>query len=112
MSVFEDSIAAATAVVGYDLFQNKPELQSSDVDRALRGIALAGSAAALDAKATLKVGSTTIGDVLNVATGAPTNDHIQPLNAFVPAGARISLVVTDAPATNPLNYRVILDDLE
>lgn len=111
MPVYEVSVAAATAVLGYDLLTNRRDAAFSSVPRVITGIALTGSAAADDTVVELKVGNTLVAVLRNITTGNPTNDHIQPLNAGVPIGAPIQLTVTDAPATNPIIVRLIVEDL-
>lgn len=96
------SIAAATAVVGYDLAQNT-YWQQSNRPRFLKGLALAGSAAALDTKVRVQVGAQQVGEAYNLATGAPTKDHMMDIGAIVPAGEEVHVFVEDAPATNPIN---------
>jgi len=101
------SVAASVAVVGYDLASNTV-WQQSGKPRIIRGIALTGSAAALDTKAELFVGANRVGEIYNAATGAPTRDHLFPVGAVVPAGEELHCFVTDAAASNPL---VLLIDL-
>jgi len=102
------SVAAATAVVGYDLFQNEV-WNVSDRPRRLRGIAVAGSAAAGDAAIDLYIGRYYVGRFYNLATGFPNiADHMIPLKGnLVPAGSKISCVVADAPGTNPINIILV-----
>lgn len=101
----EVSIAAATAAVDYDLFQNTT-WQTVSYDRLLTSIAVCGSAAAGDTKVALFIDGQKVGEYYNTATGFPTADHDRALEIPVPAGARMSLIVTDAAATNPLNVKV------
>jgi len=100
--IAQTSVAAATAVLGYNLLTGSVFDQVSWA-RTLRGAALAGSAAALDTKVEVFVGTNKVAELYNSATGAPTRDHLFPINAMVPAGEEVSVVVVDAPATNPLN---------
>lgn len=113
MAVFEDSIAAATAVVGYDLLSNLPYARVSGGDRVLSAAGLAGSAAALDTRVGVFIGGVKIGQLFNVSTGHVNNDR--DLNdfgdAFIPAGESLSLLVEDAPATNPINFRAVIEEL-
>lgn len=103
MPTAEVSIAAATAVVGYDIFQDE-WFQIMQEDRTLIGIGLAGSAAALDTEVELFVGTRKVGNYLNKATGAVLMDaHRVALDVDVDGGEMLHLYVTDAPATNPLN---------
>jgi len=101
------SIAAATAVVGYDLLTNRPDIQNSARSRVLRALALTGSAAAGDTVVEIKVSNRTVATLYNTATGFPTNDASKfPTSYSVPAGSPLSVIVTDAPATNALNLLV------
>lgn len=108
MPAIENSVAAATAVVGYDLIADEP-LRQAGYDRNVRGLALAGSAAAGDSKVKLMVGNVEVATAYNKATGFPTRDHMVPMGAKVPGGTEVRVVVTDAPATNPLNVIVDFD---
>lgn len=112
MGVGQNSVAAATAVVGYDL-AGGTQWQQQSVDRALTGFALCGSAAAADTKISLYVDTVKIGEFYLITTGVPTMDHLIPLdNNFVPAGAQIHVYVDDAPATNPVNVLLTWDEIE
>ena len=102
----EVSVAAATAVVGYDLFADV-WFQSMSEDRELTGIGIAGSAAAMDTEIELFVGTEKIGNFYNKATGAVLMDaHRVALDAEVEAGTFLHAYVVDAPATNPINVQV------
>jgi len=101
------SVPAATAVVGYDLLTNRSDIANSAVPRVLRALALTGSAAAGDSVADIKVGNRTVATLYNTATGFPTNDASKFPTAYqVPGGSPVSVIVTDAPATNPLNLLI------
>lgn len=101
------SVAAATAVVGYDLLTNRPDISVSSVARVLRAVGLTGSAAAGDAAVDIKVASRTVASLFNSATGFPTADAAKFDTSYaVPAGSPVSVIVTDAPATNPLNLLI------
>lgn len=110
MAVYEVSVLAATAILGYDMFRDEAWTVAPN-HRVITGIAVAGSAAGGDAGVDLMVGTRRIARKYNVTTGFPTRDHIFPLRAFVPAGAKISCPVFDAPGTNPLNVLVVIEDL-
>jgi hypothetical protein len=110
MGMSQVSIAAATAVLGYDLMTGDTgKVQGNK--RILRSIACTGSAAAGDSKIDLMVDNFKVGSFFNLATGFPTLDHRFKLNNWVPVGSAISLIVVDAPATNPLNVQIEWDDL-
>ena len=112
MGIGQISVAAATAVVGYDLFTDE-WFQSMGSDRVLTGIGLAGSAAALDTLAVLYVDDVRVGEFYNSATGAVLIDtHVVPLDEiYVPAYANIRLEVEDAPATNPVNAIIVWEEV-
>lgn len=110
MATFEVTIAAATAVLNYDLLRDEP-WTVADVPRVITGFGVTGSAAAGDSGADLKVRTNAVARKYNTVTGFPTGDHIQPIRAYVPAGAKISCPVIDAPATNPLNAIFLVEDL-
>jgi len=98
----EFSIAAATAVIGYDLMGGN-SLNQARHDRFLRAAGLAGSAAALDTEVEVFVDQEKVGNIYNAATGAVTRDHMRSLGHYVPAGAQVRVMVKDAPVTNPIN---------
>lgn len=101
------SIAAAVAVVGYDLAA-ATTWRVSNLPRRMVAVGLAGSAAALDTKVDIFVANVKVGDMFNSSTGAPNRDSMFRVGQMVPAGAPISVIVTDAPATNPINLAVDL----
>jgi len=103
------SVAAATAVLGYDLLSGRPDIASSGRNRVLRALGLTGSAAAGDASVDVKVGNVTVATLFNSGTGFPTADAAKfPTSFNVPAGTPVSAIVTDAPGTNPLNLLIDL----
>jgi len=107
MAISIISVAAAVAVVGYDLLTNRPDISNSAGQRVIRAIGLTGSAAAGDSAVDFKVGNRTVATFFNTATGFPTNDASKFPTAYnVPPGSPVSVVVTDAPATNALNLLI------
>lgn len=101
------SVAAATAVLNYDLLSGRPDIAVSGANRVIRALGLTGSAAAGDASVDVKVGNVTVATLYNTATGFPTADASRFVTSFfVPAGTPISVIVTDAPATNALNLLI------
>jgi len=97
------SVAAATAVVGYDLFKDTI-WQQAPYPRILSGIGIAGSAAALDTKISVYIGTVKVGEFYNSATGAVlVNQHMFAMNEEVTAGDLIHAYVDDAPTTDPVN---------
>lgn len=106
------SIAAATAVLDYDLLQAKRTAQSSQ-NRALTGVALTGSAVVLDAGVDVFIDTVFIGRFYNTRAAAPPNsdDLIRVGPLMWPAGARLNVPVIDAPVTSALNFRYDWVDL-
>lgn len=112
MGNYLTSVAAATAVLDYNLLRNQTE-ERSPVDRLLTGIALKGSAAAGDCEVEVKIDEVRVGSFFNTGTGFPNMDDLLPLEDLdVPAGAQIQAIVRDAAATNPINLMVALEDAE
>jgi len=105
MALEEVSIAAAVAVVNFNLLQSSTFRQVG-VARMIRGAALAGSAAALDTQVEVVVGTNVVARLFNLATGSFTRDHLLPIGAMVPANTEVSVRVVDAPATNPINLAI------
>lgn len=94
---------AATAVLGYNLLQNRPDVQMSSRNRTLRGIALTGSAVIGDCAVDVKVADRVVGTFFNSALLTPQADRdVMPLSVYVPQGAPVSVIVVDAPATSIL----------
>jgi len=95
--------AAATAVLGYNLLQNRPDVQSAGRTRTLRGFALTGSAVIGDASVDVKVGDRIVGTFYNSALLTPqSNRDVMNMSVHVPAGTPVSVIVVDAPATSVL----------
>jgi len=95
--------AAATAVLGYNLLQNRPDVQSAGRNRTLRGVALTGSAVIGDCAVDIKVADRVVGTFYNSALLTPqANRDVMPMSVHVPAGSPVSVIVTDAPATSIL----------
>lgn len=109
--IYQLSVAAATAVVGYDLATNTT-WQRRGVHRVLRGIAMKGSAAAGDTEVEVYAAETRVGIIYNDDTGFPNMDNLKPAgNIFIRAGDPIRLNVTDAPATNPINLMLDFQEI-
>ena len=97
------SVAAATAVTGYDLFRDQTWRVSSK-PRRLFGLMVAGSTAGGDCSFDLFVDQYHIGRFFNSAAGWPTHDHLIPLKGnAVPPGATIAAIMITAPTANPIN---------
>lgn len=105
------SIAAATAVLDYDLMSTSIFKRAGNW-RHWRGFSLLGSAAAGDTRVGLYVDRVKIGTAYNRTTGFPSiTDDLFPLDALVPPGSDISVIVEDAAATNPINGDLELEDI-
>jgi hypothetical protein len=103
MGLYAASVAAATAVIGYDLLVGQVWARSPK-NRVLQGAGLKGSAAALDTEVEIFIDEIRIGDLFNTGTGYPNNDDILPFeNNVIPAGAQLRVIVKDAPVTNPIS---------
>jgi len=111
MGIGNASVAAATAVVGYDL-ANGTIWQQMGRPRAIRAVALKGSAAGGDTKIDLFIDQVKVGEFWNTNTGFPNMDDLFPIGAIgVPPHSQIHAYVTDAPATNPINLIIQWADL-
>lgn len=108
MPTVETSVAAATAVVGYDLYANN-SLATIATGQRVTGVALKGSAAAGDSKVRFTAGTAEIASIYNNNTGFPGRDDLIPVD-YVHLGppARLYATVEDAPATNPLNALIVV----
>jgi len=106
----QTSIAAATAVLDYDLAQNT-EWQQAGRPRRMIAVGLKGSAAALDTKVRIMIGSAQVGTIFNSGTGAPNRDDMFRIGSICPANTEAHFYVADAPSTNPINLAVDWSDL-
>ncbi len=103
----EITAASAVAVAGYDLMRDQQQRVSAK-HRTLNGIAVAGSTAAGDCSFDLFIGQRLIGRFFVKAAGWPTRDHMVPLaGLYVPPGETVSMIMVNAPTTNPINVIVI-----
>jgi len=105
MAMIQVSVAAATAVVNYDLLRDTT-FRVSNSTRNIVAIGMTGSAAALDTEVSLLVGNTEVARIFNSATGAPNRDSMFRVAARVPANQEVTARVVDAPTTNPINLAV------
>jgi hypothetical protein len=101
------SVAAATAVVGFDLFSSNSASTISPGQR-ITWAATLGSAAAGDTEIRLMAGNTMVGTLFNSNTGYPTGTDLFPVSyRHVGPTTRIYATVVNAPATNPINISVV-----
>ena len=111
MPSYTASVAAATAVLDYDLFSNEV-WSRSPTNRTLNGIGTRGSAAAGDTMFEVFIDEVRVGNFYNISTGFPNNDDIAALDQLiVPAGAQLRAIVRDAATTNPINVTVELENI-
>lgn len=108
MPVVEVSVAAATAVLDFNLLGNSQHRQSSRARR-LRSVALKGSAAAGDTRVSISVNQREIASIFNSGTGFPNRDDLKAVGEAIPTNAEISAIIQDAPATNPINLMLEFD---
>ena len=109
MPMEQISIAAATAILKYDLLQDS-EFRQSDRPRRIVAAGLAGSAAALDSTVELLIGRTKAARLFNTKTGSPNRDDMMRVGDILPANSELHAIVTDAPATNPLNLFIDFEE--
>ena len=101
--LISSSVAAATAVTGYDLLRDKPNATISPGQRITR-CGLRGSAASGDTLVRVMAGNSMVAELYNSATDFPTETDMMPIE-YVHRGPSTSIyaIVADAPATNPIN---------
>lgn len=112
MPNFTADVAAATAVVGFDLFSGEVWARTPQ-DRVLNGIAYTGSAVIGDTEIEVYIDEVRVGSFFNSALLTPQVDRdIQPLESLgVPGGAQLRANVVDAPATSIVYAMVALEDV-
>ena len=107
----QNSVAAATAILGYDLATNQT-WKTNGRNRRLVSVGLAGSAAALDSRVDIMIGEVKVGELYNSSTGAVQKDtDMFRGGGILQGGTPISIIIVDAPATNPLNVTCDFEDL-
>jgi len=101
------SVAAATAVVGFDLFQSNSAATIAPGQR-ISFAGMLGSAAAGDTEVRLMAGNTHIATLFNSNTGFPTGTDMFPV-AYRHVGptTRVYATCVSAAATNPINISVV-----
>ena len=105
------AVAAATAVVGADLFTGEVWARQPQ-DRVLTGIAVTGSAVIGDAEVEVHIDEVRVGNFFNTKLLLPNNDELMPLEDLgVPGGAQLRCVVVDAPATSIIYAMAALEDV-
>jgi len=104
------SVAAATAVVGYDLLKDSRH-QQVEYERGLMALKLCGSAAKGDTEIEVFVGDEFIGNYFNSLEGAGVfgnaDEEVDLGGVEVYEGEKVHAYIKDAPTTNPINLTLI-----
>lgn len=110
MTLIAQSTAASDAPLQTDLLVNSVH-RLQGYDRVITGAILGGSTAVGDTKVALFVSDVQVAELLNIANDSPLTGYTMfPVDAFVPAGAELRAIVTDAPATNAINLYIEIDE--
>lgn len=113
MAVYQGRVAAATAVVGADLFLGEVWARSPR-NRTLKSFGMVGSAVIGDSEIDLMIDEVRMGNFFNSTLGViqPRYDDIVKMgNLYVPAGALLRGLVRVAATTNPLAFQIELADM-
>lgn len=111
MPNYTAAVAAATAIVGYDMFTGEVWARAPQ-NRILTGIAVTGSAVIGDAEVEPHIDEVRVSNFFNSKLLLPNNDDLMTLESLgVPAGAQLRCIVRDAPATSILYVMVSLEDI-
>ncbi len=103
-------IAAAAAVVDYDMFTGQVWARQPQ-DRVITGLACTGSAVIGDSEVEVFVDEVRIGNFFNNKLLLPNNDDLMPLESLgIPAGSQLRALVRDAPTTSILYVMAALED--
>jgi hypothetical protein len=100
------SVAAATAVAGYDILQGT-KWRRENYARKLVGVGFNGSAVVGDCDGDLFLNGVKVGEFKNLSLGWGTKDHLLPTSVTVPANALLELKMTTAPTTNAINVLAV-----
>lgn len=112
MPSYVAAVAAATAIIGYDLFTGQVWARSP-VDRILTGTGVTGSAVIGDSEVEMFIDEVRVGSFFNNRLLVPTQDEVVDLeDLFIPSGALLRSIVRDAPATSIIYHTVIVEDAE
>lgn len=110
MPSYTAAVAAATAIVGADLFTGEV-WSRSPIDRILVGLGVSGSAVIGDFEGECFIDEVRVGQFFNTALLLPNQDEIQALeDLFVPTGAQLRFIVRDAATTSIIYVTVVLED--
>lgn len=111
MPLITQKASSTVAVAQYDMLVNSIHRLSSNT-RYIRGAGLGGSTAAGDCSVDLYVADVNVASLTNVVTtsGGPTGYELFPIGVYVPAGAELRAIVTDA-AEATVVLTIELDDV-
>ena len=110
MTLIAVSSAAASAPLQTDLLRDSVH-RLQGYDRMITGAILGGSSTAGDTKIALFVSDVQVAELLNLSNDQPLSGYAMfPVDAFVPGGAEMRAIVTDAPTTNPINLYIEVDE--
>jgi len=112
MPTIDDSVAAATAVVGYNLFGGKSYAQKPYV-RHLKRIGFVGGNAINEATVELMVGGVSSGGFRNNVSGVAAvrqSDDMKNVDIGVLPNEIIEAFVRVAPTTSPLVWSLDIDE--
>ena len=113
MGNISESVAAATAIVGYDLMTGSRH-QQKEQNRSIQVLKLTGSAAKGDTEIELFIGDDLVGNFFNTTEGAGVwgvrEDEVVLGGVMVYPGEQIHAYVVDAPTTNPINLTLMTMD--
>lgn len=112
MPNYTAGVAAAVAVVGFNLTQNQ-RWARSPVHRVLTGIGLTGSAVIGDTEADVFIDEVRVSGLFNSALLIPQVDRdiVPQPSLLIPAGAELQCVIVDAPTTSIIYFLAALADL-
>ena len=110
MTLIAVSAAAADAPLQTDLLRDSVH-RLQGYDRMITGAIMGGSSAVGDTKIALFVSDVQVAELLNLSNDQPLSGYTMfPVDAFVPAGAEMRAIVTDAPSANPVNLYIEVDE--
>lgn len=102
--------AAATLTLGTDALRNE-RLNVTSQDRVLRGVAVVGANAINECEVSLYIESFLVGAFRNTRAGVVqviSNEDIIPVGPHaIPAGSKLSAIITVAPTVSPLIVQLI-----
>lgn len=113
MATYQGRVAAATAIIGADLFVGEVWARTPR-PRTLKAFGLVGSAAIGDSEVDIMIDEVRIANFFNSVLGVVQpryDDMVRMGNLLIPAGALLRAIVRDAATTNPLAFMIELADM-